>query len=115
MPAGQLLLLPHHKLFTPQHISKLANYGISFAGKRAFLSFHRVALCVELAVKWESGHSAWAGLAGGMLYTSRYCEEGKRCEGLAAMHPHVCVSWVFKLSVGVPACLMCRVFYGAQA
>lgn len=90
VPAGQLLLLPHHKLFAPQHISKLTNYGISFAGKRAFLSFHQVALYVELAVKWESGRSAWAGLAGGMLYTSRYCEEGKRCEGLAAVHPRVC-------------------------
>lgn len=92
VPAGQLLLLPHHKLFTPQHISKLTNYGISFAGKRAFLSFPWVALYVErgdLAVKQESGRSAWAGLAGGMLHAGRYCEEGKRCEGLAAVYPHV--------------------------
>lgn len=43
VPAGQLLLLPHRKLFTPQHISKLTNYSISLAGKHAFLSFHRVA------------------------------------------------------------------------
>ena len=39
---GQLLLLPHRKPFTPQHISKLTNYSISLAGKHAFLSFHRV-------------------------------------------------------------------------
>lgn len=42
VPAGQLLLLPHRKPFTPQRISKLTNYSISLAGKHAFLSFHRV-------------------------------------------------------------------------
>lgn len=42
VPAGQLLLLPPRKPFTPQHISKLTNYNVSLAGKHAFPAFHRV-------------------------------------------------------------------------
>lgn len=141
VPAGQLLLLPHRKPFTPQRISKLTNYAISLAGKRALLSFHRApgragagcssplhqtrrsgsetrgkqpqrVGCAMPAVPSAQGRSR-TGLrgAGAELHPGRLYEESKTVTGFQ-QHSLPRFTRAFELSTAAPACLTRRVFLG---